>query len=133
MRERDEPSWGLAAIGSSGAMTVELDEAVSGPDRWRLSITGDTWSLAFEVPGPRTVRACLEFVNAHHGSIAFASLALGTFQRAPAVLRKDDEYPDRFFLVVEGEHFLFLTLAGEQLAHLRAALEQAAMDLREAF
>lgn len=123
-----QPSWGAAAVGSSGEVTVELDEATSGPERWRLTVTTSRWHLRFEVATPLAMEQLLEFIRAHNGGTAFATLPLGTFLGAPVVLRKDDEYPDRFFLVLEGEQIAFFNLSGDELYDLTAAIQHAATD-----
>lgn len=130
MEDRAQPSWGAAAIGSSGEVAVELDEATSGPERWRLAVTTPNWHLRFEFAGPQAMEHCLKFIRAHNGRTAFATLPLGTFHGAPVVLRKDDEYPDHFFLVLEGEQTALFTLAGDELNDLMTALQQAEAEIR---
>jgi hypothetical protein len=128
MQDHAQPSWGAAAIGSSGDVTVELDEATSGPERWRLTVTTPNWHLRFEVAAPLALEQLLEFIRAHNGRTAFATLPLGTFHGAPVAMRKDDEYPDRFFLVLEGEQLAFFNLSGDELHDLTAAIHHAATD-----
>jgi hypothetical protein len=129
MPENSKQSWGLAALGNSGQICVDVDEATSGPERWQLTLDCPNWHLRFDIIGPQAVTHWLAFLNAHDGMIETATLSLGTFLGSPVVIIKDDEFADRFFLVVGGEQTAHFTFTAEGVQDLKTALKQTAESL----
>jgi hypothetical protein len=121
-------SLGLAANGSAGPWYVDVDETTAGPQRWFVQVEGPSVDLSFEIASPAAVEDALNFLQ--RGSDP--SLPLGGSRQAPVNLIRDDEYPDRFFVVVgtSPEPVVRFTLTGDDLANLIEALRQARDDLQ---
>ena len=130
---------GLAAIGSSGPWEVAVDQTTAGPDRWFAQIEGPLVYLRFEMSSLEVIRRAIQFLaKAEIGSGSVASgpertLSLGANKSTTVDLVQDDEFGDRFFLVVapKGGLLFRFTIGGDDLTHLVAALRQANEDLVE--
>jgi hypothetical protein len=61
------------------------------------------------------------------------SLALGKHRQTPVVLVHDDEYKDRYFLVIgqEADVVVRFTIAGKDLKDIQEALREATEDLED--
>lgn len=139
-RESENDNLGLTANGSSGPWEVAVDETTSGPRRWFAQIEGPTIYCSFEIPSPEMVAKALEFLGGddapeelHTGPTdQDGSLVLGKHPETPVVLIRDDEYTDRYFLVIGPDTACArLSIAGEDLKHLTEALRQTAEDIEE--
>jgi hypothetical protein len=132
-RPKDQDNCGLLAIGSAGGWEISIDEVLSGPDRWYAEIEGPAVTLSFEVPSPDIVEKAIQFFAESSASPPGpgTSLVLGSDPLSPITLVRDDEYSDRFFLVVgpQDSPAVRLVIAGADLAHLVAALHQVKEDL----
>jgi hypothetical protein len=137
---RSKPATlGLLANGSCGPWRIDVNETTSGPDRWFLQIEGPAVSFDFQIPSPGMIRRISEFLRLRRPSdgrpggrgAEACELAIGTGKATPVWLRRDDEFDDRFFLVVgpADAPVVFYTLAGEDVKCVAAALEQAQEDL----
>jgi hypothetical protein len=131
---------GLLASGSAGAWEVAVDQTTSGPERWFIHIEGPSASCSFEISSPEIVFQAAEYLKARHAprrrhggaSCRSSSLLMGKRPKAPAILVRDDEYPDRFFLMVGPETALArLTIAGKDVNNLAEALHQAGQDVKD--
>jgi hypothetical protein len=127
---------GLAASGSAGSWTVNIDESLAGAEKWFAQIEGPSIYLYVEIPSPEIVRQVLQFVEkqtSRNGSWTESdgTLRVGTFGRSPVFLRADDEFTDRFFLVIgpAAEATVHFSICGEDLQKLIVALRQAQEDL----
>jgi hypothetical protein len=138
--EGDNGGLGLMANGSSGGWEVAVDETTSGPDRWFVQIEGPTTYCYFEIPSPGMVCKALEFLgghgdpeNLHAGpSDKNRSLVIGKHPKTPVILVRDDEYADRYFLVIGPKAALvWLSIAGKDLKDLTEALRQAVEDIED--
>jgi hypothetical protein len=133
-------SFGLLAVGSSGPWQIDLDETLEGPDRWFAQIEGPSVTFNFEIAAPGLVCKMIRFVEPRSASADTATsaasngedtLALGKDKKSPVTLVKDDEFPDRFFLLIgpPDRPLANFTLAGADLAHVAEALRQVQRDL----
>jgi hypothetical protein len=131
-------SVALMAIGSSGPWEVAIDQTTSGPERWFTQIEGPSAYLYFEIPSLQIVEQAIEFLgfdDANKGkappSAANDTLVLATSKTMRINLVRDDEFSDRYFLVLGPAHGLLvqLTLSGGDLMHLTDALRQVREDL----
>ena len=127
---------GLAASGVAGSWTVNIDEALSGADKWFAQIEGPNIYLYIQIPSPEIVRQALLFVEKQatrngRWTEAEGDLRVGMMGRSPVVLRADDEFTDRFFLVIgpAAGATVHFTLCGEDLQKLVVALRQVQEDL----
>jgi hypothetical protein len=128
----------LSAIGSSGPWEITIDQTVSGRDRWFAQIEGPSVDLYFEIPSLKIIDKAIEFLSARteSGRDAVCSAlecasGLGTSRAAQIKLIRDDEFNDRFFLVIEGKRgpLARFTIAGDDLTHVIDALGQAKEEL----
>jgi hypothetical protein len=138
--EGDKPQIGLLANGSSGGWNVDVDETTSGPDGWFLQIEGPSVYFYFQLHSLQTLVQLLQFLGISKpadriqngvGAQSTERLILGVAHDAPVELRRDDEYDDRFFLVIGpiGAMRVQYSFAGDDLKHIIAALEQVREDL----
>ena len=137
---RDPMTYGLLANGVSGAWSIDVDETMSGPDRWFLRIEGPAAYFSFEIPSLDIVERLGEFLAARPAqngrptgpdSGSDWELTIGTDPRTPVHLLRDDEFVDRFFLLVGGTDAWCVryTLVAEDVKCLVTALSQVREDL----
>lgn len=139
-QERDADQFGLLACGSSGGWDVAVDEDLSGSERWYVQIEGPTVSFSFEIPSLDLVGEMLRFLE--RGSVAAegfpngsdagnGSLVIGKDLITPVKLVQDDEYPDRFFLVVgqTNSPMVWFTIASPDAGNIAEGLRQMQEDL----
>jgi hypothetical protein len=140
LQRSDNDKLGLMANGSCGAWEVAVDETTAGPNRWFVEIEGPTAYCSFEISSPEIVCKTLEFLGGRGLSkglpIGIAnsngSLVIGKHPKTPVILIKDDEYPDRYFLMVGPDNALArVSIAGNDLKDLTEALRQAVEDIED--
>jgi hypothetical protein len=138
--ESGNESQGLLACGSSGGWHVDVDETTSGPNCWFLQIESPTAYCDFEIPSAQTVREAHEFLSERGAfeiqdggdSNKHGSLVIGKHPENPAILIRDDEFTDRYFLWIGPKTArTCLTIAGKDLIELTEALRQAVEDLED--
>ena len=129
-------SIGLLATGSSGTWSVDIDETTAGVARWFAQIEGPSVYLYFQIPSPEITGKAIQFLaerpeNQSSQPGSNGALAIGGDKRASVSLVRDDEFSDRFFLLVgpQDNPIVRLTFAGEDLQHIVEALRQASEDL----
>jgi len=134
---KDELNLGLAACGRDGDWAIDIDESISGAQKWFLQIEGRSVYLDFPIRSPRVIEKMLDFLTAQQaekpGSSQNARMAIGKDKDEPVVLLRDDEFTDRFFFLVRtraGLVFRF-TIGGPDLISLVNALRQAKEVLDE--
>lgn len=139
--ENDNECFGLMANGSSGEWAVAVDETIKGPERWFVQLEGPSVYFSFEVPSPEMISTALDFLGGSsspkgpHARISaeIGSLVLGKHRQTPVVLVRDDEYKDRYYLVVgeEADVVVRFTIAGQGLKDIQEALRQAMEDIED--
>lgn len=142
-QDRGSAQVGLLANGSSGSWEVAIDEAIAGPDHWYAQLEGPSASFYFEIPALDMVDKLLRFlepapVTAETSSVesdeGHGTLVIGHNNKSPITLVRDNEYRDRFFLVVgfmENPMVRFVLL-GQDAEQIAAALRQVGEDLEDA-
>jgi hypothetical protein len=131
---------GLLALGSSGPWEVAIDESLSGPARRFAQIEGPSVYLYFEIPTVQLIDDALDFLGAHSRDAqtrVFAkngTLSLVKNADTQVCLIKDDEFDDRYFLVIEARSgpLVRFTITDDDLRHLVKALRDAKDDLEAA-
>ena len=141
--EKDEADDGLTLLanGASGPWDVSIDSSdnetlfahIEGPSVYlyfniaSIDIVGRTLRFLQKQP-PEAFRFQGKFSPRPNGT-----LNVGRFGRASINLTWDDEFEDRCFLIVgvSGKKSLRFSLAGEQIKHLKSALEQVSRDLKD--
>lgn len=126
----ESSSWGLAGVGVSCPITVELLDPCGDKRPWLLQITASGWHYTFEVEGEEAARALSAFVQEHANREVFAEHLIGTFHSAEVFLVKDLEFADRFWLRIRGDgQMAEVTICGEESTAFRAALSDLVSDL----
>jgi hypothetical protein len=132
-------SFGLLASGTSGPWEVAIDETTSGATRWYVQVEGPSVTFYFEVHSLDIVDKMLQFLEPRremspNGSKEKnCSLGIGKDKKAPITLVNDDEYGDRFFIVVgptENPTVRF-AVAGTDATQIIDALRQVKEDLSD--
>jgi hypothetical protein len=135
-RKSDHRLVCLPAVGSSGPWEVAIDETLSGSARRFVQIEGPSVCLYFEIPKVEMIDRTLDFFGAHspNGRPSERNvLSLGKKANAGVSLIRDDEFNDRYFLVIEyktGPQVRF-TIANNDLSHIVKALRDAKNDLED--
>lgn len=127
-RTEAKTTVGLLAIGSSGSWEVSIDQTTQGRDRWFAQIEGPSVYIYFEIASLEVIDQAIGFLSQVEDlSNSGDSLALANGKTPQIVLLRDDEFADRFFLLVETSNrsVVRLTLAGKDLADLADALRDA--------
>jgi hypothetical protein len=142
-RQRDhkesKDGVGLLALGVSGPWEVAIDETLAGPRRYFAQIEGPSVYLYFELATVKAIDEALDFFSVHprdarakpfdkNGKLSVAKNA-----DAQISLTRDNEYDDRYFLVIEaksGPHVQF-TIADDDLSHIVKALRDAKDNLAD--
>lgn len=133
---KSSKGFGLVANGSSGAWEVAIEQTIKGPERWFAEIEGPAVCLFFELADREIIEQILTFLAngspRHNGrrrsrrENSEDSLTIGQFGRSPVSLVRDDEFPDRCFLVIgpTNKASVRVTLAGEHLQDFLAAIRE---------
>ena len=123
----DEQPWGLTACGSSGDISIEVNESCSGEELYELDLNTPTWSLRCRIESLNVISRFFAFITKGEGD----TLRLGSISDCLVEVRRDDEFSDRFFFVLCAESgAIHLTVAGhEAVKQLTHALEQVLKDL----
>ena len=123
-----EPSWGCAAVGRSGSVSVDVNETTSGPTRWELNLEFPQFQLQFAILTP-------DVVTKFHNFLASGSadeLTVGAISSSRLNVVRDNEFDDRFFLMTSADDgALHWTLSDKNLTDLIAALADAVSDLND--
>src|SRR5438105_4692961 len=138
-KDNDAESLGLTAIGSADGWEFAIDERTSGAQRWFAQIEGPSVYLYFEVQSPRVISQMLDFLTRRpttgKGSQDLPAhsngkVVIGKSKENPVTLLRDDEFPDRYFLVWETEtkSVIRITIGGADSKALVSALRQAKED-----
>jgi hypothetical protein len=136
---RRKGTVGLLAIGSSGPWEIAIDQTLTGPDRWFAQIEGPRAYLSFQIPSLEIIDQVISRLadfqgdsgkNAVH-AVHHRPLTLGTGKGMQVSLLRDDEFNDRYFLLMETKSgpCVRFTLGGDDLRHLLGALLQVKQDL----
>jgi hypothetical protein len=123
---------GLLALGSSGSWEVAIDETLTAPTRYFAQIEGPSIYLYFQIPTPELIESALGFIG--HSADGHATPRNGDLRIGDGIsLVKDDEFDDRFFLVIEAKSgpVVRFTIADDDLSHLVHALRSAKEDLHD--
>jgi hypothetical protein len=131
-RPSKDEGFGLLANGSSGPWEIAIDEYTSGEERWCAQIEGPSVTFYFEIPSLDIVGKMARFLKPSTGSAQRnGSLVIGKDQCTPVTLVRDDEYDDRFFLVVGPTEnpIVHFVIAGTDVVKIADALRQVKDDL----
>jgi len=128
-----DENLGLSANGSSGRWEVSIDETISGPERWFVQVEGPSLWLSFEIPSPEIISKVIQFLAPPQTQRAEnpGQLDLGEAKGTPVALVRDDEYKDRYFLVIgpNDAPIVRFAVVGEDRHSLAQALRQVEQDL----
>ena len=121
-------SFGLLSSGTSGHWTVDLDEPLDGTE-WSLQLDGPQFYLACEVRDLGVIRSAVDYLRSNRKRDD--AMMLGRFDTACVSLHRDNEDPERCFLIVgpSDRATMRLTLSTADTGMLAEALEQIQEDL----
>jgi hypothetical protein len=120
-------NFGLLATGTSGSWSVDLDESHDGVE-WSLQLDGPLVYFTFSLRDLAVVQAAADYLRVSR--MGADALPLGSFASAAVSVHWDNEYPDRCFLIIDGNGSAFrITLSAEDTRMLSEALEQVQEDL----
>lgn len=128
---------GLVANGASGTWRIDLDESLSGSQRWFVQIEGPSCYLNFEVSQPQAIADMAEFLGSlHDGDQSPGNqpeLKLGKCGRHTVELLWDRKPADRCFVMVrsDDQFCVRVTLFDSDVQALLDSLEQVCEELRE--
>ena len=123
------------ANGSSGRWEIAVDEQTSGADRWFLQIEGPPVYFYFEIPSLEVIPKMIRFLAPATGSVdRNGLLPLSKDKRSEVTIVRDDEYHDRFFLVVGPmtNPIVRFVIAGSDVTNIALALRQVNDDIDDA-
>jgi hypothetical protein len=129
--------FGLLANGASGLWAVAVDVTTSGPERWFAQVEGPSVALYFEIPSVDIVSEALQVLAPRRGAKERSSpgtgLVLTKDDQMPITLLADDEYPDRFFIMVGAPEkpVVRFSFSGTDAVQLAEALRQVGEDLED--
>ena len=125
------PSWGVVALGVHGHLSAELLSSLPGEEVWLLQLTGRGWQFALLIDGPASIPALAAFIDQYTDVEEFAEHRIGSFHSAEAVIVKDSEYPDRFWLRVRGAGQLIeVAIQDQEAVALQSALRSLIEELK---
>jgi hypothetical protein len=120
-------SFGLTALGTAGAFTVEVLSRPEGG--WSLSVNTAAWCFEFPLIGPAAVGELAQFLRAHASNKRFVELTIGMFNGVAVRVVKDEEFADRFFIRSAGVGSLVeFSLVGQAAREFAEAAAEAAAD-----
>jgi hypothetical protein len=124
---------GLAAIGAAGGWEIAIDETRAGSaEKWFVEIEGPSVYLTCEVQSPHIIQQMIEYLtNGPDADNRTCELVLGKNNGVSASLLRDDEFDDRYFLVVQTRDSLTvrITISGKEVESFVLALRQANEDV----
>ncbi len=130
-KESDKIQWGCLAVGRSGRAEVAVDETLCG-NRWEMAVEFPQSYVRFAIPSPSVPIQLCDFLRCHRNKDTTGEQDLGSVGSANVSIIKDDEHLDRFFICVLADNgAVRLPIAGEDVADLMIALEQANADLEQ--
>lgn len=128
---------GLVAGARVRSWSIEIDQTVSGDERWFAQIEGPAAYLYFEIASVAAIeqpaRLFAERVAGKDSTRASQamSIELGSFAGRPVSLLFDDEFADRCFFHIadDGVSTIRFSVAGTDFVDLAAAIQQVAGEL----
>ena len=139
--QNENEALGLLANGSAGDWEISVDETTREPDRWFVQLQGPSVYFSFEIPSPEMISQALDFLGVRSPSSSSKtrvsaendSLVLGQHRQAPVILVRDDEYEERYFLVIGqmADPVVRFMIAGQDWKDIQEALRQASGDLED--
>lgn len=132
-------SFGLVANGSADGWDVEIDESITGAERWFLQIEGPAVYFRLRIDGPKVVDRLLEFLDARlgsglpgeSGSSGEGEVPIGKVGRTDAQLTWDPEGEGHCLVSISnaGELTVQIRIIRKDAEALRSALLQVRADL----
>lgn len=125
------PEVGLLACGVSATWSVDVDEALNGPEQLFLNLKSPSHYLYFTLNGLSVISEMLSFLAV--STAVHRCILLGDFSGLPVRLVADNE--DLRYFITVGDHaaaHLHLAVPAGEVDDLRSALQQAFEDIEEA-
>src|SRR5436190_195672 len=68
--KNETPTWGAAAVGKAGQFTIEVDEALSGPPCWQVSLDSPVVFFSLRFTNIAVLLGIRKVLHARRGSAA---------------------------------------------------------------
>lgn len=128
---------GLAATARVGSWTVEIDQTISGDERWFAQIEGPAAYLYLELSTPAAIEEPSRLFaerRAHNdasGALQALAVEFGVFARRPVSILFDDEFADRCFFLISDESgsTVRVSIAARDFADIANAIQQVRDEL----
>jgi hypothetical protein len=130
--QKKNGDFGLLAFGSCGPWEIAIDEHISDADRWCAQVEGPSVTFYFEIPSLEIVRQMRQLLDRSAvSSERDGSLLIGKEPGTPVTLVRDNEYGDRFFLLVgpTANPIVSFAIAGADVVNIVEALRQVSDDI----
>lgn len=125
---------GLIANGSAGSWDVNVDQTVSGVEKWFLQLDGPSFGLYLLIPGPPIVETVLTFLARHRAAPTHVSGSQAVQQNVEIDIGSFAGSSVRFLWDEEGEGRLVILISGTETCRCRlTATPSDVRDLTEAF
>src|SRR2546423_15633838 len=122
-------AWGLHAVARSGQVALDLDESTDdGPQAYMLTLGVPGVELRFEIAGADATQALGAFMGEHYGRKISAELQIGILDGLPVWIIKDDEHPDRVFIVAARDGMIPVTIIDPVAGDLVRATKELAAE-----
>jgi len=122
-------TYGLAAIGRSGDVKVEIHEALDDTGRWEVAIGTRHAEIRYRTAGPESIRELHAFL--HENGTAWGDAPVGTLFGNPVVLVRDHPPAVRYWFktMKHEEGYFAVVFSDSSVVDLRRAMTQAIDDL----
>ena len=120
--------WRHAACARSGQVELELDESVSEPTAYALTIKFPSVQLRFAIPDRTTTAALSQFLHGHSNQTVFAELQIGILNGVPVRVIKDSEHFDRFFMRAASEGMIDIEIVNPVTGDFVRAAKELAVE-----
>lgn len=128
---------GLVASARAGSWSVEIDQTISGAERWFAQIDGPLAYLYVEIASAAAIeepaRLFAERITSKVAAPASQAMSIefGSFAGRPISLLFDDEFADRCFFLIADEagSVIRFSVAGPDFVDLSTAIQQVVREL----
>jgi hypothetical protein len=125
----ETPSWGAVAVGKAGNFTIEVDEALSGPPSWQVSLDSPAVFFSLRLTNIAVLLGIQKVLQARRGNVA------ENFELSdpPFSLRfhRDEPKTERYIVHLSGPaHDVRFVLDRNDAKQVAAALDEVIAELQ---
>lgn len=131
MPSKENKTFGLAALGRVGSVSIEVDENLNDRNELQMSVTTREWVLRFTLGSRDNVSQMVTFFSDAPEPRPCSELTVGSLLGAPMLLMRDQEYSDRFCLRSASDgNLVDIEFLNKNLRDFIAALVEVEQQLR---